>query len=65
SIGTLQILPYIILSVLPVKAVPVWISGPTAAVYLILDVIVNVVGMLILRRFIKKSWYKDVKSKGQ
>lgn len=64
SIGTLQILPYIILSVLPVKAVPVWISGPTAAVYLILDVIVNVVGMLILRRFIKKSWYKDVKSKG-
>lgn len=65
SIGTLQIIPYILLSVLPVKAVPVWISAPLAAVYLILDVIVNVAGILILRRFIKKSWYIDVKSKGQ
>ena len=64
SIGTLQIVPFIIISVLPVKAFPVWISGPVAAVYLILDVIVNVAGILILKGFIKKSWYKDVKSKG-
>lgn len=65
SIGTLQIMPFIIISVLPVKAIPVWISGPVAAVYLIGDVIVNIVGILILKGFIQKSWYKDVKSKGQ
>ena len=65
SFGTMQIIPFIILSVLPVKAVPVWISGPMAAVYLIGDVIVNVAGILILKGFIKKSWYEDVKSKGQ
>ena len=65
SIGTLQIMPFIVISVLPVKAIPVWISGPVAAVYLIGDVIVNIVGILILKGFIQKSWYKDVKSKGQ
>ena len=66
SFGTLHILPFILLSLLlPVKVIPVWISGPAAAVYLIGDVIVNVVGILVLKGFIKKSWYRDVNSKGQ
>lgn len=57
--GSLLMIPVTLISVFPVKEMPSWIILPTTAVYLVGDVIVNVVGMLLLKRFIKNEWYKD------
>ena len=65
SFGFIWILPTIILSVFPFEKIPPVIIIVTAAVYLTADVIINVIGVILMKNFINKEWYNDRISEGR
>jgi len=64
SFGILYFFPVAFLYILPEEIFHPLLYVGAIAVELTADVIVNVIGMCLLNRFIKKEWYKDKALKG-
>ena len=59
SFGFIWLLPTMIMSVFPFEEVPVFVIAATIMVSLIVDVIINVIGVILMKNFINKEWYND------
>ena len=64
SFGILYFFPVAILYILPEEIFHPLLYVGAITVELTADVIINVIGMCLLNRFIKKEWYKDKALKG-
>ncbi len=63
SFGILYFFPVALIFILPEEIIPSFIYTGAVIGEIILDVIVNLAGMLLLNRFIKREWYNDRKDR--
>jgi len=59
SFGIIYFFPVALIFILPEEIIPSFIYTGALIGEIILDVIINLVGMLLLNRFIKREWYND------
>lgn len=65
SVGFISVMPTMIMGVFPFEEFPTVFIIVSTAVYLAADVIINVIGIKLMKRFIKKEWYNDRNSEGK
>lgn len=65
SFGVLGFIPTLLLFIFPGEMISGFVYIGVAVAELIFDVIINIIGMFLLKESINREWYKDSISKGQ
>ena len=65
SVGFIWLIPTMIMIILPFEKVSIVFLIVSTFIYLAADVVINVIGMILMKNFINKEWYNDRNSEGK